>query len=352
MEPRAIIYFFTGTGNAACLARIAAGDFERRGVRAAVSPIESLRVHPAHGDADLIGIVTPVLGFGLPQMAARFLRRLPRGRGRKAFVIIAMGNAETVCVGRGRLSLPPTEGIAVLQSAFWLRLKGYSFSGASALEMPTNWIMAVDPPDKERASAMTERAAAAIGTFTGAVLAGTYTPGRARALAATCLFPLFAPVYLLFSTLIRRIGGKWFTVTARCTQCGACAAQCPQGTIRLRGGTPRWGWDCQQCYRCINLCPSGAIEVSGVAVLATCIPPVLIRWISRLVTPVSHGHGRAAAVLLCLALMAAAAWRVHALGARRPGGVPGWHLTRHRRRYREAHFDPSGFRSVGGEPLQ
>jgi ferredoxin len=352
MDSHAIIYCFTGTGNAARLARIAAGDFDRRGVRADVSPVECLRIHPAHGGADLIGIVTPVLGFGLPQMAARFLRQLPRGRGRKAFVIIAMGNSETVCVGRGRISLPPTEGIAILQSAFWLRLRGYSIAGACALEMPTNWIMAVEPPDKERASDMTERAAAAIGTFNGAVLAGTRTPGRARALTAAFLFPLFAPVYLLFSTLIRRIGGKWFTVTARCTHCGACAAQCPQGTIRLRGGTPRWGWDCQQCYRCINLCPSGAIEVSGIAVLATCIPLALIRWISRFVSPVSHGRGRAVAVVLCLALMAAAAWLVHAFGARRPGGVPGWHLTRRRRRYREAHFDLSGFRSGGRESMQ
>lgn len=347
MNPRALIHCFTGTGNAARLARIAAEECERHGTHAAVSPVERPLL-PEREDTDLIGIVTPVLGFGLPQMTARFLRRLPPGKGKKAFVIVALGNAETVGISRLRISITPVEGIAILHAALRLRLRGYAFAGAEAIEMPTNWILAVEPPDGIRAAAMTKRAAAKIGRFVEVVLAGERTPGRRRMLVAACLFPLFAPVNLLFAALGRRLAGKWFTATERCRRCGACVAQCPQGTIRLRGGVPRWGWDCQQCFRCINLCPAAAIEVSGTALLATFIPLLFVRWLSRVAAPLSGGHGLAAGVVLCIALMAAAAGLVHAAGARRPSGMPGWRITRRRRRYREAGFDPSAFKEGRG----
>jgi ferredoxin len=340
----AIIHCFTGTGNAARLARIAAEEFLRLGVRAVVNPVERPN---ARGEADFVGIVAPVIGFGLPRMAARFLRRLPPGKGGKAFVLAARGSAVTVRIGRLRIPLPAPEGIALLQAAACLRLRGYAFAGAAALEMPTNWIVAVDPPDEERAAAMTDRAAARIRRFVESIAAGARPPGRGRLAAAACLLPLLGPVCLFFGALGRRLAGKWFTATERCTGCGACAAQCPQGTIRMRRGIPRWGWDCQQCFRCIGCCPCRAIEVSGIALLATFAPLLFVRQLSRLAAPLPGG-GRAAGAALCIGLMAVAAGIVQAIGSRRRGGIPGWKPTRRRRRYRETGFDPSAFRT--GDP--
>ncbi|HQM51947.1 MAG TPA: EFR1 family ferrodoxin [bacterium] len=344
MARRAIIHCFSGTGNAARLARIAAEESVRLGVRAAVNPMERPHVR---GEADLVGIVAPVIGFGLPRMAARFLRRLPPGKGKKAFVLAARGSAVTVRLGRLRISLPAPEGVALLQAAAWLRLRGYAFAGAAALEMPTNWILAVDPPNEARLAAMTDRAAARIRRFVESIAAGARPPGGGRLAAAACLSPILGPVCLLFGALGRRLAGKWFTATERCTGCGRCAAECPQGTIRMRRGVPRWGWDCQQCFRCISCCPLQAVEVSGTALLATFAPLLFVRRLSRLAASLPSGGG-AAGVACCLGLMAAAAGIAQAIGSRRRGGIPGWKPTRGRRRYRETGFDPSAFRA--GEP--
>ena len=60
------------------------------------------------------------------------------------------------------------------------------------------------------------------------------------------------------------VDDRFFHVTAaKCTKCGACAANCPAGAIRQQDdGTVAWRHDgsCTGCLRCLHNCPAEAIE--------------------------------------------------------------------------------------------
>lgn len=51
----------------------------------------------------------------------------------------------------------------------------------------------------------------------------------------------------------------------KCTGCGACAASCPQGVIRItvQGGRQIDWHRCQQCLQCVDACLYGALDRSG-----------------------------------------------------------------------------------------
>ena len=340
MDYRVIIYCFTGTGNAACLARSAADALDRRVVRATVSPIEDLRVDPAHGDAPLIGLVSPVLGFGLPRNVAAFLRRLPPGRGQKAFVIISMGNTETISLGSHRWNVPPTEGIAIRQALNLLNRKGYDVIRAEAFEMPTNWILAINPPPPARAASLTVRNIGRLETFMDKFARGERYHQLVRPLY---VIPL-GLVYSLFALIGRRYSGKWFFADELCNGCKQCFSQCPQGTIKWRNNRPVWRWNCLQCFRCINLCPRSAIQVSGLAIIATVAPVFFAGYCYRhtLGTLLSHGWalpGHVACYFLISFIMVDMLHRLQCLPMT-GRFIPRWPLTKNRTRYREPEFTP------------
>lgn len=340
MDSLALIHWFSGTGNAALLAGIAAGGLERRGVSAALSPIEAPRIDPARRDADIVGIVAPVLGFGLPRNVVSFLRRLAPGRGRRAFVIIAAGNTETIALGSHRWDVPPSEGIAIRQALGLLKRKGYDVIRAEAFEMPTNWILAVNPPPVERAASLSEMSSGKIEAFVDALVRGERYHQRIRPLYAAPL----GVVYGLFASIGRRYAGKWFFADASCNGCGQCAAQCPNGTIRLRGKRPVWRWNCLQCFRCINLCPRNSIQVSGLAITAAIAPLLIAGYCGRhtvgaLLASQGALAGKAACAILLSAVLAGILHRLQC--APRTGRfIPRWPLTRNRMRYREPGFIP------------
>ncbi len=86
---KAIIYYFTGTGNSLAAARTIAavlGDCE-------LVPIASLRntsgdILPA---ADRIGIVAPVYDLGLPAIVAEFAGRLDLSKAGYTFCVMTAG---------------------------------------------------------------------------------------------------------------------------------------------------------------------------------------------------------------------------------------------------------------------
>lgn len=350
MKPSAVIYWFSGTGNAwrlandACLeiARLPPSSFPDASgeIVCDCRPVERLPPGGADREADWTGIVSPVLGFGLPRNVVSFLKRLPAGNGRKAFVVIAMGNTETIALGSRRWSVPPTEGIAIRQALRLLKRRGYDVVRAEALEMPTNWILAVNPPPPPAAAAITARGSEMMRSFPEALVRGERFLRRVGLLLA---IPL-ALVYGLFSLIGRRYAGKWFYADDACDGCGTCAAQCPNGTIGMRGGRPVWGWNCLQCFRCINLCPRGAIQVSGLAIAATFAPVLLAGWCHRrslgLILP--HAASWAGWIACYFVVSATVVAVLHRLQCSRRAGrfVPRWPLTKDRARYREPGFAP------------
>jgi NAD-dependent dihydropyrimidine dehydrogenase PreA subunit len=352
MRKHAVIYWFSGTGNACRLSCIAGHELVRAlaapeslkadEIGCDVCPIEQRPGGMPDGRAEYAytGIVSPVLGFGLPRNVVSFLRRLPPGDGRKAFVVIAMGNTETITLGSHRWNVPPTEGIAIRQARILLKRKGYDVIRAEAFEMPTNWILATNPPPPARAASLTARNVEKLEAFMANLVRGERYHRRVSPLYA---IP-FRLVYDLFTLIGRRYSGKWFFADESCNGCANCFSQCPQGTIRWRNNRPVWRWNCLQCFRCINLCPRSAIQVSCLAIVATVAPLLFAGYCYRHSLGMLLPHrwsllGHAAYYFLISFI---AVDMLHRLQCFPLTGrfTPRWPLTTHRTRYREPGFTP------------
>ena len=65
-------------------------------------------------------------------------------------------------------------------------------------------------------------------------------------------------VAVIFTKLMPVFGMK-YSVSDACTGCGLCAKKCPKGNITMLEKRPHFGRKCIFCMRCINGCPANAI---------------------------------------------------------------------------------------------
>ncbi|MEI7904482.1 MAG: hypothetical protein WCI43_03590, partial [Candidatus Firestonebacteria bacterium] len=217
MKRKALIYYFTGTGNALWLANRSAGELKSAGFEVELSRLDADNYSPVNGHeaAEVVGIVSPVYGFGLPQIVVKFLRRLPESLGQKAFVFISTGNTETFEIKGLPFSVPPTEGICTWQCAYYLYKKGYDLLLAEAFEMATNWVMFLNAPDGKYLAELELRNSAKIKQLIRGMTEGDSVikgPGKIMSV-------LLGLVYLCFLLFARRWLGKTFTVTKECNGC-------------------------------------------------------------------------------------------------------------------------------------
>lgn len=337
-----IIYYFTGTGNGKRVADLTADAWRARGSDVIVQSVEGNLSFAKHRKADYVGIVAPVYGFGLPETMLNFLKTMPDGTGQKAFVLIATGNSETMPFGRAGIKVPPSEGIALLQARYWLKRRDYIICSTQAVEMPTNWTLAITPPASVRQSVIFENAQATIEQAVEKLSQDHITIARTPWLWV----PLFTLTYWLFMHIGRRIGGKFFTATHRCNHCGYCRQHCPVGAIGWRYNRPYWGWNCQQCFRCVNFCPRGAIDVPWLALLASLLALIVgympYDWLPSALLSRLGIWNIAADTITYLLVAFVIAWLLHELYAnpltRRL--LPRWYAMAKRIRYREPHFIP------------
>ena len=241
---KAVIHYFSGTGNTARAVGIVAARLEAAGWDIARQAIAGGTEPPA-GIPDLTVAAFPIWAWAPPHFALEYVRRLPRGNGAKAAVL-------ATCGGFG------AQGVREMERA--LRRRGYVVAASGEAVYPDNFLLAVDPPmgtDLERALAEGDEA---VNLFIN-----KYISGRPEKIRCSCVHRLWSwPIARLFRACGRRFLGKCFVADERCTACGQCAAACPVGAIRMEGAParPRWGADCAGCYRCIQLCPARAIQVS------------------------------------------------------------------------------------------
>lgn len=239
------IHYFSGTGNTARAVGILSSRLEGAGISATRWVIGGTA--PELGEETEAEVFAfPALGFAAPVMVKRYVRRLPAGGGRKAYVL---------CVNAGG----PMQALDQMERM--LRRRGYEVVLTASAAYPVNWTQAVNPMEGVREAEALERGDRAALDFAEDILSGTSRFHRVS--SGTLIWS--GAVSALFGALGRRILGKAFIADSRCTRCGYCAQTCPAGTIRMdgQGGKPRWRSNCQNCNRCINLCPVAAIQSSS-----------------------------------------------------------------------------------------
>lgn len=356
---RALVAYFTGSGNARRAAGIVATELEAAGWTAETVDIAAGAGIPAVdavarlGASDLLAMAFPALGFSPPHTVVRWISRLPRSNGVRVAVLCTVGSS---MVGTG--ISPGWGGGAVFKALRGLMRRGYDPAGSAEASYPQSWTQAANPPGGGDAAAMVASGDAEAQAF-GKALASGRAVFLERGLASRVLV---APVSALFLAVARRVLGLVFVSDGSCDGCALCARSCPAGAITMRNGRPAWTLRCVACNRCINACPRKAIQTSvarllvmaglNVAAFVACWP------VGRAVAGALGARGAGAGFLSAAASLASfgafTALQVGPLDAllrrlertRVFGGILGMSFTRGYRRYLAPGFRP------GSEPYR
>lgn len=244
---------WSGTGNTRYVAERVADAARARG--AAVRVHTDPRAVEAHPDARrLLGLLAPTHGFTASWPLIKAALTCPGVRGTDVFVLVTRGANRF----RGK-TVSGFEGTAAYLPAALLALRGARLRGVGAVDMPLNWMVIVPAFEPAIVAEMVARGEAQTDAFSACLLDGERVlQGKPQLMLGLLILPLSLG-YMLVARLLL---AKMFFADERCTSCGLCVKNCPQGAIRLMGKArrPYWTYQCQNCMRCIGNCPTDAIQ--------------------------------------------------------------------------------------------
>ncbi len=242
-----ILYCFSGTGNTAFVCNHLKSELQKNVARVDLIAMETIREpisSAALADVDAVGLCFPVYAFRPAAIVQAFAKLLPNVSNMPMFHIKTAG-------GIGGLTQYASAALGKSLSK-----KGYRLDYDRTVTMGSNWFYEYDKRlVKQLALAAKEKIAD---------IAKDIVIGKKRTLRPNVL-QTFLAAFVSFGE--HRIGAKHFGVSlstgSRCNACGLCAANCPQGNIRMDGARPVFGSSCLWCMRCIYACPKKAIYSRG-----------------------------------------------------------------------------------------
>lgn len=230
------LVWFSGTGGTRRAAMELESALSDLGAR-----VESIRIcrDAAAPDASTqaLGVLFPVHAFHEPKPVRAYLKTLPPGEGKPAFVLSVSGGGDMCPNTASRVSV-------VKQ----LARKGYRVDYEGMLVLPSNIGIATGfPLDRLLLDLLPARAAAV------AAILDREEPRHPRVLAVDR--------FLAWSGRLEERGARRFGRNIKpgpaCTGCGQCRDLCPTANIRMDGEKPVFGNDCAFCMGCIYTCPAG-----------------------------------------------------------------------------------------------
>lgn len=258
------IRYFTGTGNTAHACSIAASEFEAAGwkVDSRELPKAAQASHAGIEDAELLLVAFPVLGFSPPSPMIRWLRRIPKDKGKKAAVLAVVG--ATYVQNR---YVPGWGADAPFGAARSLKRQGREITGIGEASYPDNFTQASNPPTEEQCREIREKNDPVVRAFVRSLIDAQENPERKSMLKRSGGVRVpFAAIAFFFRWFGSPTLSRTYISDGTCTGCGLCARLCPSRAIRLRNERPVWNLRCVSCNRCVNICPTKSILTSSLAV--------------------------------------------------------------------------------------
>ncbi len=239
---KAIIYYYTGTGNT----RIAATEIKRcldgKGYATNLYEIRKPgRAVPDPNDYDVVGFGYPIHAFNAPQLFHLTIKHLPNvDCGKPAFIFKTSGEP---------FWLNNASSASIIRFLKW---KGFSVLMDRHLLMPYNILFRYDDALAKQMFIHTRMMAAVI---VHDILDNKTTKRT------------IYPWTWLVMRLLRiqwygaRINGPLFHARKdKCRQCGLCSKMCPSDNIVYINGYPKFSFDCSMCMGCVAYCPADAIR--------------------------------------------------------------------------------------------
>jgi len=236
-----MIFYFSGTGNSLYVAQKLheASGGELIDMAGALS--EKCFKYKVK-DGEKIGIIFPVYFLGLPTVVSEFIDNLKIESSAKSFVYTvitcggSLGNADKMLAKR-------------------LKQRNIQLNNAFSIEMPGNYVIMYDVPNREEQDLTLQSAEKQIEKIVGLLEVnkkGNFVSNRGYFASLT---PLAYKIYGIYRKT------KKFYATDACTTCGLCEEICPSRTIQISSGRPKWiNEKCSHCSACINRCPTEAIQ--------------------------------------------------------------------------------------------
>lgn len=241
MFKQAHLFYFTGTGNTLALTKAAADALRQQGITVDIASVQAC---PDEALPELIGIFFPVYSYGAPRIVNRFVKRLPSGEGRSAFVIANAADSA---------------GAAATELGAALAKRGYKVLLADWVKMPSNYILGRGAIEQTKAAEIIAAGESKVKDLCNNLTAPDFAP--APLIKRNGVLHSFAHWAFLKGL---KYAHKYYRVTDKCTGCGACVEMCPTGSISFTDKErPTWSRGCEHCLRCLNLCPAQAIEFAG-----------------------------------------------------------------------------------------
>jgi ferredoxin len=227
-------FYFTSTGNCLAVAKKIGEPFPGSKLISIPQVIESSDLHFKD---DVIGLVFPIYGFGLPKMVRRFMEQA-KWEADYSFAIGTYGSMS---------------GAAMRNVQRLAAKRENRFDYAESLLMVDNYLPGFD---------MDSQIAKLPEKQVDENLSGIITAITARKKQA-------ATASVLMRLVTTAIGGdrfmnakqaQKFTVNENCIHCGICGSVCPAENITV-ADTVVFSDKCEGCLGCVHLCPKNAIHM-------------------------------------------------------------------------------------------
>ncbi len=237
------IFYFSGTGNTELVAEMIKDRFEGLGCRVDLLRMEDIIKVGLHVDPDqydFLGIGCQVIGFGVPRLAAKFIRDLPVAAGKKTFIFRTAGGVAPVNYHASKPIIRNLTG------------KGYEVIYERIFAISSNWMVKFEDDIVKKLYETTR--------YKTGIMCEEVLNGQKRLLGTGPGFRLMMGLARMLSCGALRFMGKDLIAGSECSLCGYCIRNCPAGNIREKAGKIRFGSSCSSCMRCVYSCPKQAIH--------------------------------------------------------------------------------------------
>lgn len=251
-ESKAVVYYFTGTGNSFKVAEEIAKYIDACTVDITnFEKIDTLIV-----DSDLVGFVFPLYDFKAPEYMQKFVSKLSGLKGKYLFAVSTFGIA-------------PSKGMQLFKED--IHKAGGELSLGFAVQMPHNGIGSGVFSEKQHQQAFQKWDERKHLIFEAVKERKVLPVDRNNFGELMNIYLLQGMLFKTIPTLSRmlfkvaRHGWESIAYTAndKCIGCGTCVKICPTGNITLKNGKPVWGDHCANCFACLQWCPQSAITLGN-----------------------------------------------------------------------------------------
>ncbi len=235
------IYTFSGTGNTSTLMNQFVSEFRARNVDAEIVNITCGVAPDLNNSSQWIGLAAPIYALGVTDSVLNFVKKLPDGKGKKAFICLTAGDGDN-----------STNRTGAVQLTRLLKKRGYQVPYARFFTMPSNWYYKYpEVLNKMLIEASLKKAAHSVEQILSGI---TRKASQLFLLSIICM-----PVAIFEDRFGAKVFGRFLKTSDRCTRCLRCVRECPGGNITNKNGTIKFGLKCVWCMKCIYQCPSQVI---------------------------------------------------------------------------------------------